>query len=377
MLSGKKPVKLCFSIPELESDTPTHHYHIYELLEEMGKQIQLFVVVDKPVVNRHVLRNVDQVYFTRFDFFPLRKIEQFLIFCNARLKGFKTFYIHYSLWNALITAFITKISGGKTFLWSCHEYKRKRLNEINSLAAIKKWVLGMVAVFAFKAVDFIVTGSISVTPNYIKEFHTTKDKFIVLPNWVNTDRFSFRYSPSKKNKDEEKNVTFIHSLTKERGASYLPFIIKKVINTVRGVNFTIIGDGLFKESIQDEIKKAGFQDRVKFVGYVPNKKIPKYLSSTDILILPSDNEGFPRVLIESMAMGVPFVATNVGGILEIVVPPQTECVVNKGDAEGFSQKVIDLLRNDGMREKLIKVGLERVKEYSLEKTVERFKEIIS
>ena len=153
--------------------------------------------------------------------------------------------------------------------------------------------------------------------------------------------------------------------------------IKKVINGVRGVNFTIIGDGLYKESIQGEIKKAGFQDRVKFIGCVPNKKIPKYLSSTDILILPSENEGFPRVLIESMAMGVPFVATNVGGILEIVVPPQTEYIVQKEDQEGFSQKVIDLLKDDDMREKLIKVGVERVKEYSLEKTVERFKEIIS
>lgn len=77
--------------------------------------------------------------------------------------------------------------------------------------------------------------------------------------------------------------------------------------------FTIIGDGIYRGPIQDEVRRRGLQDRVNFIGYVPNKEIHKYLSSTDLVIAPSENEGFPRVLIEAMAMGVHFVATNVGG----------------------------------------------------------------
>jgi len=62
--------------------------------------------------------------------------------------------------------------------------------------------------------------------------------------------------------------------------------------------------------------------------------------------------------------------------MDIVVPPQTDYIVRKGDVEGFSLKIVDLLNDDAMRGRLSKAGLERVKEYTLEKTAERFKQTI-
>lgn len=369
--------KLCFSIPELEADTHSHHFHIYELLEELVKEIKIFLVVDKPVINRYLLSNVEHVYCTKFDLFPLRKIEQLFIFCCARIKGYKTFYIHYSLWNGLLTAFVTKLLGGKTYIWHCHVYKRERLKEVSSVDELRRWFNGLLQTFTFKAVDYIVTGTSSVVSDYVEEFHAAEEKFIIFPNWVNLERFNTADLTAKSRKCENKVVTFVHSLTKEKGAPYLPLIIKKVTNAMGDVSFDIVGDGTYRGAIEEEIKKDGVQNRVRFVGYIPNKEIPRFLYSTDLLIVPSDNEGFPRVLLEAMAMGVPFVATNVGGVMDIVVPPQTEYIVEKGDIEGFSKKVIDLLNDDSMRERLSKVGLERVKEYTLEKAVERFKNILS
>jgi len=112
-VSGRdKRLKLCFSTPELEVDTPTHHFHLYELLEALGKEIKIFVVVDKPTIKPYPLRNVEQIHLTRFGFFPLRKLEQLFIFFLAHLKGYKTFYVHYSLWNGLLTALIQRFGGG-------------------------------------------------------------------------------------------------------------------------------------------------------------------------------------------------------------------------------------------------------------------------
>jgi glycosyltransferase involved in cell wall biosynthesis len=369
--------KLCFSIPELEADTHTHHLHIYELLEELGKRIEIFVVVDKPTVNRYVLNNAKQIYFTKFKLFALRKLEQFLVFCYARLKGYRAFYSHYSLWNALLATFITKIFGGKSYIWSCHGYKRATLKEISSIATLKGWLNGILQVLTFKLVDHVVTGTSSVVSHYVKEFHVNKEKFIIIPNWVNLKRFKTADSNLGRSEDGRRRVTFIHSLTKERGASYLPKIIKTVTSVVEDVSFTIIGDGAYCKLIQEEIRRNSIQDRVKFTGYVSNKEIPKYLSSTHLLIAPSENEGFPRILLEAMAMGVPFVATNAGGVMDIVVPLQSNYIVPVRDVDTFSEKVIELLQNDAMREKLRQVGLERVKEYTLEKAVERFKQITS
>jgi glycosyltransferase involved in cell wall biosynthesis len=375
MANQENNLKLCFSIPKLESDAHSHHYHIYELLEKIGKHIKVFVVVDEPTRNRYLLNNVERIYFTKFKLFPLRKREQFFVFFYARFKGYRNFYSHYSLWNALLTSLITKLFGGTTFIWSCHVYQRTRLNGVDSLGKLKEWFIGVVQIFTFKIVDHIVTGTQSIASEYINEFNAPKKKFIILPNWVNLDRFHNKNSELGKEAGRSLVVIFIHSLTEEKGAMHLPTIVKRVLEEVKHVSFIIIGDGIYREFIEKEIEKYSLLDRVKILGYLPNKEVPRYLSSADLLILPSKNEGFPRVLIESMAMGVPFVTTNVGGIMDIVIPPQTEYIVQNGDIEGFSQKVIVLLKNDAMRERLSKVGLERVKKYTIEKAVGRFEKI--
>ncbi|OOE93163.1 glycosyltransferase, partial [Salinivibrio sp. IB643] len=70
----------------------------------------------------------------------------------------------------------------------------------------------------------------------------------------------------------------------------------------------------------EELKESNKSSNVNFLGQVPNKDISYYLSQSDVLVVPSKNryEGFPRVILEAWACGLPIVVTNVGGVSAFV-----------------------------------------------------------
>ncbi len=80
----------------------------------------------------------------------------------------------------------------------------------------------------------------------------------------------------------------------------------------------LVGDGPLEETLRAKVKDLGIEDRVIFAGRNTHDAIPIYMNACDIFCLPSRNEGCPNVVLEAMACGVPIVATNVGGIPELV-----------------------------------------------------------
>ncbi|MER3486106.1 MAG: glycosyl transferase, partial [Chloroflexota bacterium] len=65
----------------------------------------------------------------------------------------------------------------------------------------------------------------------------------------------------------------------------------------------------------------------------------------DVFMMPSLEEGFPRVLLEAMATGVPFVAVDVGGVRDILSPHQQRCVVPARDCDAFATRLVELLND--------------------------------
>ena len=112
-----------------------------------------------------------------------------------------------------------------------------------------------------------------------------------------------------------------------------------------GVRLVIVGDGPDRERLQRQAATDGVEDAVYFAGAVPNEELARWYSAADVLLLPSSREGWPNVLLESMACGTPVVASRVGGVTEIVAAPVAGRVVDDRSAEGFASAVEDLLAN--------------------------------
>lgn len=84
------------------------------------------------------------------------------------------------------------------------------------------------------------------------------------------------------------------------------------------LNLAMVGGGPAQAAIEQRVAAAGAQARVRLVGKAAHASLPVWFAAADLLCLPSHNEGVPNVVLESMACGVPVVATAVGGIPEVV-----------------------------------------------------------
>ncbi|MEK7165035.1 MAG: glycosyltransferase family 4 protein [Patescibacteria group bacterium] len=96
----------------------------------------------------------------------------------------------------------------------------------------------------------------------------------------------------------------------------------------------------------------------------------------DIFVIPSVKEGMPYVLLEAMAAGLPIVATNVGGIPEIIKDGQTGLLVPPKNPEKLAAAIGRLIDDPGLRNKLATNARKKVKKYSLSKMLAQYQELL-
>jgi glycosyltransferase involved in cell wall biosynthesis len=128
----------------------------------------------------------------------------------------------------------------------------------------------------------------------------------------------------------------------------------------------------------------GLGDGVKFVGAVPNTELPAYYAQADVFVAPSvvgrngDTEGLGVVLLEAAAAGVPLVASDVGGIPDIVQHEQTGLLVEPEDPEALAASILRVLTDRDLAPRLSDSGRQHVNErFSWGTVVDRFDDLFS
>ena len=117
--------------------------------------------------------------------------------------------------------------------------------------------------------------------------------------------------------DETKLVAFAGTVREIKNVMLLPDIFKRIKELYKGkVSFWIIGDGGLREAVDNKMKQNGVA--CKIWGNQPVDAMPDLLNCIDLLILPSKNEGFPLITLETMACGANVIGANVGGIPEAI-----------------------------------------------------------
>ena len=133
------------------------------------------------------------------------------------------------------------------------------------------------------------------------------------------------------------------------------------------IKFIIVGDGEQKTSLEQYSKALGLEKNVEFTGW--RKDIEQDYSNFDVVCLTSINEGTPVSLIEAMASARAIVATDVGGVGDILKPvcrrislTEEKVLIKTGDAEGFANALYFLLENPQIRHRIGEAGREFVRE---------------
>ena len=99
----------------------------------------------------------------------------------------------------------------------------------------------------------------------------------------------------------------------------------------QGVSLVIVGDGSLRGALESLAQELGIKDRVLFQGRRPHDEVPLWLNAADVLCLPSLHEGCPNVLLEALACDVRIVASNVGGVPDILDTPDKGWLAKPGD----------------------------------------------
>jgi len=128
----------------------------------------------------------------------------------------------------------------------------------------------------------------------------------------------------------------------------------------------IVGDGPYRPVIEEKILDLELSEQVRLVGH--QDRVPEYLALMDAVVLASyANEGVPQALLQALAMAKPVVATQMGGIPEVIIPEETGLLVPPRDTRALAQAMRRLLRDATLREELSRRGPPAVAaRYSLE-----------
>ena len=144
------------------------------------------------------------------------------------------------------------------------------------------------------------------------------------------------------------------------------------------VELSLLGEGRYSAFYCDRVRQLGIEKYVKFMGMLPaGEAVRKQLDLCDIFVLPSTTEGLPRIVIEAMARGLPCIATNIGGIPELL---HQEDMVAPGDANMLAEKMMSIACDQKRLEDMSRRNWESAKRYRIEelncRRVKYYKELI-
>lgn len=146
---------------------------------------------------------------------------------------------------------------------------------------------------------------------------------------------------------DEKVITFVGNLRPVKNAGILPDIFKSVLeNYQQPVKFWIIGDGEERQTIETKLKDLALDCRLW--GNQPNDAIPDFLNCTDVLVLPSMNEGLGLVAMEALSCEANVIGSQIGGIPEVI--SEEFCVpIGPLFVEEFARKVVQVLEGHNIQ----------------------------
>lgn len=152
-------------------------------------------------------------------------------------------------------------------------------------------------------------------------------------------------------KNQIKNKIIIGTIANFYPAKGLEYLVRAaaIVQEESDAVFCVIGDGRERQKIERLIKEHRLKNFF-LLGQIENGY--RYLPAFDIFVLPSVKEGFPWSLIEAMAAKLPVVATDVGAVKEIIRDGENGIVVSPKSPEQIYQKITELIKNDGLRQKL-------------------------
>ena len=276
---------------------------------------------------------------------------------SATLKGLNSdadlIHAHYAIPQGVVGALLKKIRK-KPLILTVHGSDLMVLGKNPLMRLILKWVIS--------SADHILAVS-SFLKNELHELGADEARVSVVHNGVDK-----KQAPS----GSEKRIIFIGSLVWQKGVDILLEAYSSINELKEDVELLIVGDGPEKRKLIELSKKLELND-VEFKGYVED--LSPLFTKNSVLVLPSRAEGFGIVILEAMAMGVPVIASRVGGIPEIIVNEENGLLFEPESVKNLRDYIIKMFEESDLRKKLAKNGLKRAGDFTWDHAVKEIDDV--
>ena len=172
-----------------------------------------------------------------------------------------------------------------------------------------------------------------VNPEYVRDYRSVADSQIV------------------------SEILYIGSLREAKGVFLLLEAFKAMRERGFDLHLTLIGDGPARGEFEKHCRKMNFGEYVTLTGSLSHNKTLRCLADADVLVLLSESEGVPRVVLEGQEVGTPVVATAVGGIPDVIDHGENGILVEQ-NAESVAKEISRLVRDNELYQTIVKNGTE-------------------
>jgi len=375
-------MKLCYVLPQYYKNSTENFFHIANFLSELGEKSELYVVIEHCDVTPKI-NNVKEIIILGDELSSVSRFARLIsIYFELYKKGVGIFFARASLTGVLPLVFANRFlnfNHAHVIFWSCGQ-DVVSLSFFPNKKNIKRLISKILAWFSYKSINFLATGPELMVDYYHQYYKIPQHKILTLYNDISMDRF---YPLSDKEKSISKKeilgtnnkvMLFVHTFNECRGLDLLPLIAKNIQDKKLNVIILAIGrPGDYSDKLTEKIKENNLQDYLLDIGEVANKDIAQYYQLADLFLMPSRGEGFPRVLLESMACGCPTISFEVGGVANILpVDAIKELLIPLDNENKFIEQSIKLISDQKLLEHLSKCSYQKAKQYRTEDIVDMY-----
>ncbi|MDA0684191.1 MAG: N-acetyl-alpha-D-glucosaminyl L-malate synthase BshA [Bacteroidetes bacterium] len=182
----------------------------------------------------------------------------------------------------------------------------------------------------------------------------------VIPNFIDTTRF--RRHPKEHFKQAlcpngERLLVHVSNFRPVKRAVEVVEVFHRLQQAGHGIKLLLVGDGPDRAACEHRARELGAYDDVRFLG--KQEPVEEILSIADIFLMPSGSETFGLAALEAMACGVPVIASEIGGLPELVIDGETGFLCELGDIDSYTSACDQLLKDDNLHQRMAKASRDR------------------
>ena len=269
---------------------------------------------------------------------PLNDLIVFLkLYFFIRKNGFDIVHTH-SPKASILGRWAAYLAGVRSIIYTAHGWPFH--DQLNQLLAKLYFFLEKVTALITKR---IIVVSASDLRKALKNRVSLADRFVLIHYGIDIQWAENIFLKRKTSPPADNLIVNISCLKPQKGLRYFLDAVETILRKRGDARFSLIGDGPLYENIKQEIEERKLEKEVVLEGWKDN--IAESLSSASVMVIASLWEGLPLAVIEAVISGVPVVATDTGGVLDIIKDKNNGIILHRKDAQSIADAIISIMDN--------------------------------